>query len=201
MRNIMMFLLALASFSALGCAAHHTAPDPAAETASTDQAAPSPTTPVAEGVDKTSPTARQECGGRPACPMHHTNRYWTEGPVPASRFIRPSASYPEKVFRKLGRGAANVVTAPLEVANQPLNYLARTQTPGLTASATALAMGLPAGVLWAAYRAVAGAFDLATFLIPPFQPLIQPEFVSNELQRPDVLQLKNPNAPDAAAAP
>jgi len=83
-------------------------------------------------------------------------------------------SYWNGAGRKLGRGAANVVTAPLELIRNP--YLVSEQDGGLAG----ITVGLVRGVKDLVVRAVAGVYEVATFMLPVpkgFRPLVSPEFV------------------------
>lgn len=84
----------------------------------------------------------------------------------------PSAA--EGRLRKLGRGIANVATAPLELIRVP-ELVSRQD--GYIAG---MSVGLVQGAWRTVQRMVVGAFEVATFPleIPQgFQPLIMPEFV------------------------
>ncbi|MDP3722022.1 MAG: exosortase system-associated protein, TIGR04073 family [Candidatus Omnitrophota bacterium] len=77
-------------------------------------------------------------------------------------------------LRKLGRGVANVVTAPLELIRTP--ELVSRQDGYLAG----MSVGLVQGAWRTAQRVVVGAFEVATspLEIPRgFQPLVTPEFV------------------------
>ncbi len=176
------------------------APAPAApETAQvqgSETAAPAPGCEAAPAA----PAAPEAKKARPVCPATpatsgaglYGGPYWTEQPLEPGPFICPNYSYPEKVVRKFGRGLANIITAPLELVNQPLNSLHRTQTAGVVPGTTSLLVGIPLGVGWTVYRALAGVIDVATFPLPFFKPLIKPEFVMNDFQRRSILQIKSP---------
>jgi putative exosortase-associated protein (TIGR04073 family) len=182
------------------------APAPAApETAQvqgSETAAPAPgceAAPAAPEAKKARPASTARPGG-PVCPATpatsgaglYGGPYWTEQPLEPGPFICPNYSYPEKVVRKFGRGLANIITAPLELINQPLNSLHRTQTAGVVPGTTSLLVGIPLGVGWTVCRALAGVIDVATFPLPFFKPLIKPEFVMNDFQRRSILQIKSP---------
>lgn len=82
--------------------------------------------------------------------------------------------YLDGAARKLGRGAANVLTAPLELIRTP--YFIGAQDGGFAAITAGMAQGLVAGVV----RELAGIVEVATFPIPipkDFRPLVKPEFV------------------------
>lgn len=86
----------------------------------------------------------------------------------------PRLSYGEGSMRKLGRGVANVVTAPLELIRTPSLVNER---DGWIAGMT---VGFTEGISNVAVRSVAGLIELGTFFFPipkNFQPLIKPEFV------------------------
>ncbi len=153
-------------------------------------APPAPPAPPAEAPK--APAAKAPCPPLPGEHEEFFGPYWTEKRLDDKPFICPQYSYPEKAARKFGRGVANVVTAPIELFNQPLNYLCRTERSGFIPNATALVVGVPAGVGWVIYRALAGAFDIVTFAVPPFRPVIHPEFVSNDFQKRRILQIKSP---------
>lgn len=79
-------------------------------------------------------------------------------------------------FKKLGRGIANTVSAPLEI---PHHMFAKAEKErkwweqfGEYFSDTF------AGIGWSAWRLGAGVYDIATFLLPDYEKsLIQPEYL------------------------
>ncbi|MBI4323559.1 MAG: exosortase system-associated protein, TIGR04073 family [Candidatus Omnitrophica bacterium] len=96
------------------------------------------------------------------------------GPRLAADEDQPPQSYAQGATRKLGRGVANVATAPLELIRVP--YLMSQRDGGLAG----LSVGMVQGAWAAVVRELAGAVEVTTFLIPlpkDFQPLIRPEFV------------------------
>jgi len=83
-------------------------------------------------------------------------------------------TYSDNALRKLGRGAANIVTCPTELI----------RTPELTGRrdgyVAALSAGLVQGVWRTLLRGTAGVVEVATFYTGfpnGFKPLITPEFV------------------------
>ena len=87
---------------------------------------------------------------------------------------QPPQSYAQGVTRKLGRGVANVATAPLELIRVP--YLT-SQRDGDVAG---LSVGMVQGVWSVVVRELAGLVEVTTFLVPlprGFQPFVRPEFV------------------------
>jgi len=174
-------------------AAAPAATEPQAESRPAEQPAPQPAT-TNEGCPAAAASpAHKPVGSCPPLPgsERDVGPYWTEKCFEAKPFIPPGASYPEKAFRKLGRGVANVISAPIEIINQPLNFLYRTEQAGVIPNTTAILVGIPVGVGWMVFRALGGTLDLATFLLPTWDPVVKPEFVTNDFQRRRVLQIKN----------
>lgn len=83
-------------------------------------------------------------------------------------------SYADGSFRKLGRGAANILTCPLELIRTPTLV---SRDDGTMAGLT---VGLVQGIKQTLVRGVAGVVEVVTFYaaIPKdFAPLVTPEFV------------------------
>lgn len=77
-------------------------------------------------------------------------------------------------MRKLGRGIANIATAPAELLRTP-ELVGRRE--GYLSAAT---VGILQGVWRTVLRAVAGVYETATFFVevpPGYEPIFQPEFV------------------------
>jgi len=100
------------------------------------------------------------------------------GPKPGP-LVTEDDNYAEKMFKKLGRGTVNVVTGPLEIPNQAANYAHESES--LLPGSAAFLGGAFIGTGWCAARVLSGVFDVATFFIPPFQPLMDPEFITSEI--------------------
>lgn len=82
--------------------------------------------------------------------------------------------YGKGATRKLGRGLANVATAPLELIRTP--YFVEQRDGGLASITVGIVQGVGAVVI----RELAGIVETVTFPIPlpkRFAPLIEPEFV------------------------
>ncbi len=81
--------------------------------------------------------------------------------------------------RKLGRGICNIATCPLEILEQTKRVY---DSDGASA---ALTYGLVKGVLMTGARALAGVYEMVTFLIPiphDYKPILDdPEFLSEEI--------------------
>lgn len=77
--------------------------------------------------------------------------------------------------RKLGRGAANFFTSPLELIREP--YLVGQRDGGFASLTVGIARGVVSGVI----RAGAGAIEVLTFYMSypntDYKPLVEPEFV------------------------
>ena len=89
-------------------------------------------------------------------------------------WAEPTSSHVDGALRKLGRGVANIATAPLELL----------RTPTLVSQRDGYLAGISVGVVQGAWRAIqraaVGAFEVVTFYaeIPnDFGPLMKPEFV------------------------
>jgi len=77
-------------------------------------------------------------------------------------------------MRKLGRGIANVATAPAELIRTP-ELVGRRE-----GYLTAMTVGVMQGAWRTVLRAVAGIYETATFFVeapPGYEPIFHPEFV------------------------
>ena len=93
-----------------------------------------------------------------------------------------AAEYDENAATKLARGLSNGVTCWIEVPKQIYFTAIERQDP-----LTALVYGSLKGVCLGVLRAVAGGYDTATFLIPPYdKPLLEPEFVFENWEVDDI---------------
>lgn len=99
---------------------------------------------------------------------------FVEGPRLAADEDQPPQTYAQGVTRKLGRGVANVATAPLELIRVP--YLTSQRDGGVAG----VSVGMVQGAWSVVVRELAGLVEVTTCLIPlprNFQPLIRPEFI------------------------
>lgn len=86
--------------------------------------------------------------------------------------IIPSVLAAETPAHKFGRGLANAATGWVELPRQI--YLVSSETDPLTG----LIYGTIKGVSYSVLRTGSGAYDVASFVIPPYdRPLLNPEFV------------------------
>lgn len=78
-------------------------------------------------------------------------------------------------LKKLGRGLANCLTFPIEIPNQI------SKTNNCEGPAAAATVGLVKGVVMAAFRAVVGVYEVATFPLPIpecYKPILtDPEYM------------------------
>lgn len=82
--------------------------------------------------------------------------------------------YLDGSIRKLGRGVANIVTAPLELIRTP--YFVEERDGGFAGFSVGIALGVKAAIV----RELGGVIETVTFCIPiprDFKPLVKPEFV------------------------
>ena len=94
--------------------------------------------------------------------------------VAASDSPAAPMTYCHQMTRKLGRGAANVVTAPLELIRKP--FLVGQDDGGVAGVTVGIVQGVGAAII----REAAGLVEVVTFPVPfpnHFQPLVMPEFV------------------------
>ncbi|MBI2884916.1 MAG: exosortase system-associated protein, TIGR04073 family [Candidatus Omnitrophica bacterium] len=85
------------------------------------------------------------------------------------------ATWPSRAGRKLGRGAANILTGPLELFRTP--YLVSQRDGGVAGVTVGVVHGCGAFIV----REIAGALEVLTFPVgiprADFSPLVRPEFV------------------------
>lgn len=93
-----------------------------------------------------------------------------------SLLIFPLAIYAQDYnpLRKAVRGGANVLLSAAEVPRQIFSV---TKNEG---QLTGLFWGPLKGMLYMLGRTIVGGYEVATFIIPPYQPVVEPEFVFSE---------------------
>ena len=94
--------------------------------------------------------------------------------APLAASDTPPQTYAQGATRKLGRGIANVATAPLEMIRTP--YFVSQRDGGVAGVTVGIVQGMWASLL----RELAGVFEVATFMVPipsKFEPLMSPEFI------------------------
>lgn len=86
-------------------------------------------------------------------------------------FFFPLYAQEHNAIRKFGRGASNMILGITELPRQM----------GLASEehghAAGLFYGAPKGLVYFLGRTALGFYELVTFLIPPYKPVIEPEFV------------------------
>ncbi|SER71465.1 putative exosortase-associated protein, TIGR04073 family [Nitrosomonas sp. Nm51] len=85
-------------------------------------------------------------------------------------------NYPTKVGEKLGNGIANAVTGVVEI---PKTMMVTGRRHGATYGMTA---GFFTGLFHSVGRSLAGALDIATFLVPT-TPVIRPAYIWDNFDR------------------
>jgi len=81
-------------------------------------------------------------------------------------------AYDQNAGTKLARGIVNGSTGWIEIPKQ-IFLVSKEREP-----LTGITYGAVKGVAYTVLRVVEGAYDIASFLIPPYdQPLFEPEFV------------------------
>lgn len=88
-------------------------------------------------------------------------------------FSWPPYSFAADALQKLGRGAANITTGWMDVFKE---IDKQSDEAGMLAGAT---VGPVKGIFKAVGRTLVGAYEVVTFLIPTYKPIIEPEFVWN----------------------
>jgi putative exosortase-associated protein (TIGR04073 family) len=86
-------------------------------------------------------------------------------------FTFPLFAEDYNALRKLGRGMANLCLSFTEFPVQMGKAKDECQSP-----IAGFFYGVPRGVVCFAGRIVLGAYETVSFLIPPYKPLIEPEF-------------------------
>ena len=84
------------------------------------------------------------------------------------------ALFAQSPVRKLGRGLANILTGFLEL---PLNIVTAAEEEGYIAAVT---YGVVKGLAMSVLRTGVGIYEVTSFLIPSYKPLIEPEFLMGD---------------------
>ena len=93
----------------------------------------------------------------------------------------PEKPFISKPFMKFGRGAVNMISAPLEIPNQMylLSDHAQDNSKYGIETASAAIEGLFMGVVYTFWRVGAGAYDLITFPLPKYEScLVTPTYLT-----------------------
>ena len=93
---------------------------------------------------------------------------------------RRNANLVFRLPRKIARGTVNVVSAPLEILNQPVRLAEKEKS--FMRQVSGVVAGVPVGVGYGVGRVFAGTFDIATAPATiPARALIEAEFTSPHL--------------------
>ncbi|MDD5195259.1 MAG: exosortase system-associated protein, TIGR04073 family [Candidatus Omnitrophica bacterium] len=99
-------------------------------------------------------------------------------------FILPLYAQNEKIsdnnpLRKITRGAVNTTLCWVEIPRQTIKV---NREKGDIAG---LFWGPMKGLTYTAGRFCVGIYEMATFLLPPYKPVVQPEFIFSEEEQED----------------
>ncbi|MDD3296384.1 MAG: exosortase system-associated protein, TIGR04073 family [Candidatus Omnitrophica bacterium] len=84
----------------------------------------------------------------------------------------PAQDY--NALRKLGRGASNISLGWMEV------FLQMGKVDKEAGPVAGFFWGLTKGIACAMGRTIYGAYDIVTFPVPSYKPLVEPEFIFSE---------------------
>jgi len=77
-------------------------------------------------------------------------------------------------IRKLTRGAVNLALGVVEIPKQTLEVSKE------SGDVAGIFWGPIKGLMYFVGRTVLGAYEVVTFVIPPYKPLMEPEFIFSE---------------------
>jgi len=86
---------------------------------------------------------------------------------------------------KLGRGLVNFSLGWLEIPRQMVKVKEEGK-PGLTGEIAGAFLGTLRGVTYFAGRMVVGVYEVGTFLIPSYKPLVEPEYIFSDDDGDDI---------------
>lgn len=89
-------------------------------------------------------------------------------------FFLPVYAQDYNALRKFGRGVSNVFLGLTEIPRQM--GITREES----GSVAGVFYGAPKGIFFTAGRLLTGLYEVVTFLVPPYKPVIEPEFVLTE---------------------
>ncbi|WP_432736275.1 exosortase system-associated protein, TIGR04073 family [Maridesulfovibrio sp. FT414] len=97
----------------------------------------------------------------------------------SNNYVGREESYADRAPRKLGRGMTNIVSAPLEVFNQPVELATQSNEPA--EQAAGYVGGLFVGLAYCGGRMVSGVYDVVTSPFGgPSAPTMEPDLISSE---------------------
>ena len=86
-------------------------------------------------------------------------------------FAAPLFAKNQDPLRKLSRGLVNVSWGWVEIPRQMIKSEKETNEVG------GFFIGLFKGIVYTVGRSFIGAYEVATFLIPSYRPVVEPEFI------------------------
>lgn len=90
-------------------------------------------------------------------------------------FLLPLCAGEYNAVRKLGRGFANLATGWIETIHQPI--ITKEQGSGISGEVNGFFYGSLKGFAYFIGRTVVGAYEIVTFPLPPYKPVIEPEYI------------------------
>ncbi len=82
-------------------------------------------------------------------------------------------------FDKLGRGMANLALGSFEIPRQIIR-VNKGDDEETTHDVAGIFLGPAKGVAYFIGRTAVGFYEVATFMLPPYEPVIKPEYIFSE---------------------
>jgi putative exosortase-associated protein (TIGR04073 family) len=82
-------------------------------------------------------------------------------------------------FRKLARGTVNIGLGWVEIPRQTM-HVTRGDDTAVTHDMAGVFWGPLKGFAYFVGRTFLGAYEITTFLLPPYRPLVEPEFIFSD---------------------
>ncbi len=93
-------------------------------------------------------------------------------------FLIPLYAQEYNPLRKLARGVVNATLGAVEIPKQMVKV--KMENEGISGDIAGLFWGPLKGIACFAGRTLLGVYEVATFLIPTYKPLVEPEFILGE---------------------
>lgn len=95
----------------------------------------------------------------------------------AQLFLLPLSVYAgdHNPLRKLARGAVNTTLSVVEIPRQMIKV--KQDISGISGDIAGIFWGPLKGFTFFLGRTAVGIYELTTFLIPPYKPVVKPEFI------------------------
>lgn len=89
----------------------------------------------------------------------------------------------QTALSKLSRGFTNVTLGWMELGKQPIKV--KQERGDVAGDVAGLTWGLVKGFSHFIGRTVVGVYEMATFFVPSFEPIIEPEYIFSEEEEKD----------------